>query len=439
MSASIQEVIEHATNTLVGPAGLIGRLETILSGPGEPRMYTVSSITANLQNISPTWIPGSQGASGFTAEEATIGAIGETIERYCAACYDWDDLTYASQTELGPQAIGMDRFSLYTDDIYQQKNCFLTRWRPDLKMYWARGESMLTGETRYLPAEMIYTPFLLDNPKKAPMVATGVSSGQACHTDRSQALLSGICEAIERDAFMITWMRRIPPTRINLEEDAFLKSIYSRYFECPSVNFELYSIGLDLPVPVVLCVGRGVTEQKGPFINVGAAARVSERDACLKALTEGSQGTAWVRELVRSRSTWRPAPDFSNLMSFEDHLYTYCFPEHISRADFILKTPKSRGVLPDSPASKSPEKALQFCVDTLAERGLEPIAVDLTTPEMADLGFYVPKVIVPGLAHLTAVHDMPALAVPRYSEVPARLGLTDPIHAQWNSDPHPFP
>ncbi len=438
MSAALQEVIDHAKASLVGPAGLISRLEQILSGPGEPRMFTVSSITANLQNISSTWIPGSQGASGFSSEEATIGAIGETIERYCAACYDWDDLTYASQREIGPEAIGMDRFSLYTDDIYEQPNSFLTRWRPDLPLYWARGESMITGETRYVPAEMVYTPYLLDNPKKAPMVATGVSTGQACHTNKTQALLSGICEAIERDAFMITWMRRIPPVRLEIHEDPFLSRVYSRYFDCPSVKFEVYSIGLDWPVPVVLCVGRGVT-RRGPFINVGASARVSERDAALKALTEGSQGTAWVREIVRSRKDWRPAPDFRNLITFEDHLYTYCFPEHISGAGFILNTPASRPVLEDSPASGDPQTALAFCVDAIAAKGLEPIAVDLTTPEIADLGFFVPKVLVPGLAHLTAVHTMPALATPRYTEVPRALGLTDPIHSQWNPDPHPFP
>lgn len=438
MSAALQEVIDHAKNTLVGPAGLISRLEQILSGPGEPRMFTVSSITANLQNISSTWIPGSQGACGFSAEEATIGAIGETIERYCAACYNWDDLTYASQREIGPEAAGMDRFSLYTDDIYERPNSLLTRWHPDLRIYWAKGESMVTGETRYVPAPMVYTPYLLDNPKKAPMVATGVSTGQACHTDRTQALLSGICEAIERDAFMITWMRRIPPVRLEIHEDPFLSRIFKRYFACPSVRFEIYSIGIDWPVPVVLCVGRGVTH-RGPFVNVGASARVSERDAVLKALTEGAQGTAWVREIVHSRKDWRPAPDFRNLMTFEDHLYTYCFPEHLSGADFILNAPASRPVRQEPPATRGPQAALQYCIDAVAAKGFDPIVVDLTTPEIADLGFYVPKVLVPGLAHLTAVHTMPALAVPRYTDVPRTLGLTDPIHSQWNPDPHPFP
>jgi ribosomal protein S12 methylthiotransferase accessory factor len=436
MSATLQTVINHAKANLAGPSGLISRLEQILPGPGEPRMFTVSSITANLRNISETWIPGSQGASGFTQEEATIGAIGETIERYCAACYDWDDLIYASAEELGAEAIGMDRFSLYTNDVYEKS--FLTRWTPNLKTYWAKGESLATGETRYVPADLVYTPYLMDNPKKAPMLAVGVSTGQACHTDRTQALLSGICEAIERDAFMITWMRRIPPVRLEFRDDSFLNHFFQRYFECPSVHFELYSIGLDLPVPVVLCVGRGTTF-KGTFLNVGAAARVSEREACLKALTEGSQGTAWVREIVHSRQEWRPANDFSNLINFEDHLYTYCFPEHVHRADFIVNTPKSRPLLAESPHSQSPAASLQHCIDSLMEKNLEPVVVDLTTPEMRELGFYVPKVIVPGLAHLTAVHTMPALAIPRYSEVPARLGLTDPIHQQWNPDPHPFP
>src|SRR5436305_15283066 len=99
-------------------------------------------------------------------------------------------------------------------------------------------------------------------------------------------------------------------------------------------------------------------------------------------------------------------------MTFEDHLYTYCFPEHLSGADFILNAPASRPVAQEPPASRDSRTAIQYCINAMTAKGFEPVVVDLTTPEIADLGFFVPKVLIPGLAHLTAVHTMLALAVP---------------------------
>src|ERR1700674_4930198 len=110
--------LDLAYDHLIGETGLIRSIEEILVVPGEPRVYNVSSATARLHQVSEIYIPGSQGAAGFTYEEAAAGAIGETVERYCAACYDWNDLTYSIAQDLGEHAIGMDRFAMYTDDVY---------------------------------------------------------------------------------------------------------------------------------------------------------------------------------------------------------------------------------------------------------------------------------------------------------------------------------
>ncbi len=437
VNQAMLDAIDLANRTLIGPAGLISSVQEILAAPGEPRLYTTSSVTAALDKVCNISIPGSQGASGFSREEAWIGAIGETVERYCAACYEWENLIYASKSELGNAAIGLDQFGIYTEEIYNRPNTRLQRWHPDLPTYWVAGRSMHTGELRYVPAILVYTPFRNDDPHRSPFLGFAVSSGQACHTDLVQAQLSGLCEAIERDAFMISWMRRIPPTRIDYRCDPYLNSLFERYFQCKSLEFHVFTVTLDIQVPTALCVTTG-NSPRGQFMNIGVATRPSEREAILKAMKEATQGAVWARDLIESKPNWRPLPDFSNIWDFEDHVRLYCEPDMAPHMDFIMKTEKVREVASESSCANS-EVALQNCLNEVQKWGLEAIEVNLTTPEIAELGFHVPKIMVPGLAALTSAHILPALATPRFNEVPKRLGLTDPIHSLFHPAPHPFP
>lgn len=437
-SSPAQPVVEYARQTLIGQTGLISTLQQILASPGEPRIVAVSSITAALENISAIRIPGNQGAAGFTYEEAATGAVGETIERYCAACYEWDDLLYATADELGAAALGMDRFALYTGEVYDNPRIPLVRWRSDLPTYWVEAKSLHTGERRYVPAALVYTPFRSDNPRQLPPIAVAVSTGQACHRDTTTALLSGLCEAVERDAFMVTWMRRIPPQRIDFRADALLDGYFQCYFQCRSTEFHVFDITLDIAIPTVLCVTMGFSE-RGRFANVGCATHPCERRAVLKAMKEACQGASWARGLMESRPDWRPAPDFHNIYSFEDHVRLFCEPDMVQHMDFILKTERRRGPGVAQPDADDAEAGLRLCLSELERNGLEALVVDLTTPDIADLGFYVPKVMVPGLAHLTAAHLVQAVATPRYREVPRRLGFTGGVHEEFNPTPHPFP
>ncbi len=111
MSGIGQSVSDIGKRALIGNAGLIFCLREFVAYPGEPRLFTVASARSSLERILGTKIPGTEGAVGFSYEEAAAGAIGETIERYCAGAYEWDDLIYASKDELGSEAIGMDQFA----------------------------------------------------------------------------------------------------------------------------------------------------------------------------------------------------------------------------------------------------------------------------------------------------------------------------------------
>jgi ribosomal protein S12 methylthiotransferase accessory factor len=72
---------------------------------------------------------------------------------------------------------------------------------------------------------------------------------------------------------------------------------------------------------------------------------------------------------------------------------------------------------------------LEYCIERLGDAGYEVIVADITTPEIAEVGFSVVRVIVPGLIPLHSDHRYPFLGARRLSAVPYPL----------NPFPHPFP
>ena len=84
-------------------------------------------------------------------------------------------------------------------------------------------------------------------------------------------------------------------------------------------------------------------------------------------------------------------------------------------------------------------------VEELCERvaaaGSSAYAVDVTSPDVAELGLTVTKVVAPELCALDVAHAARFLGGRRIYEAAAAAGLRDaPLaEADVNPDPHPFP
>lgn len=421
---------------MTGRIGLIRTCKTLLMSAGEPRIHAVSAIPTNTRLYMGSEISGDTGAAGFSHEHALMGAIGECIERYCCAYIDRNKLVVASQDELGPEAIGFDEFAIHEPAQYDANFPF-SPYRADRPISWAEGRSLITGARRFVPASLVHVPYMPRD--RADFLCLAVSSGQACHTDRDQAILTGLYEVVERDAFMIAWLRRLPLPQVDYLADPECAAVYERHFAGCDLEFRVYDMTLDLAIPSMLCVVEG-RSARGPIIGTGAATRVSPRDAVIKSLLEAAQDMIWCRDLVRRRADWRPAPDFSNVVTFEDHVRLYCEPEMKAHLSFLYETPRRAGV--DAAAGASlrhdPAAALARCLDLLRAAGIECVLVDTTTPEVAAAGFHAPKVLIPGLVPLVGDHRYPMNGSPRLRTVPEKLGYHDAF-AGLNPTPHPFP
>jgi hypothetical protein len=87
---------------------------------------------------------------------------------------------------------------------------------------------------------------------------------------------------------------------------------------------------------------------------------------------------------------------------------------------------------------ESLREGLSDCVAKVHARGYHPVAVNVTTDEIAEKGFYSIKTLVPGLHPLWAGKDVP-LGGTRIYDVPPALGFSRKTRGEMNLYPHPFP
>ncbi|PDQ36093.1 MAG: hypothetical protein B5766_02865 [Candidatus Lumbricidophila eiseniae] len=419
----------------VGSTSIVRSLRTILNEPGEPRLFSLASVPNSFLEISGVEMAGSTGAMAETWENAAISAVGECVERYCCAVQP-PDLIFASAAELGARAYPLETFELFAEQQYSHPDFPFVRQTESLSIPWVEMTRLSDGEKRYVPACLIYIPYTPVREDGQDMLALSVSSGQACHSDRDLAVLSGLCEVVERDAFMLTWIRRLIPERLDLSSSPMLSAWFEQYFGGCTLTFALFRLPSDINLPTVLCVVRG-NDLDGPFACVGASCRLNEEDAVRKAIIEAAQGAVWVRDLIRTKRDWRPEENYSNVRDFSDHVRLFGLPEMLQHLDFLYEGP----IVPVRPSHQYDDArlTLEECIRRVEAVGLEPLVCDITTPDVVDGGLCVVRVLIPGSVQLSAVHGLPNFGASRYGTVPETLGFTHEIHREFNRIPHPFP
>jgi ribosomal protein S12 methylthiotransferase accessory factor len=93
-----------------------------------------------------------------------------------------------------------------------------------------------------------------------------------------------------------------------------------------------------------------------------------------------------------------------------------------------------------SPATGDPARDLRMLVESISRVGHRTVVCDLTTPDVAELGFSVVRAVVPGFHPLFMGFENRALGGRRLAEVPRRLGCTR-IETELGDTalPHPYP
>ncbi len=431
--------------------GILKGVHTLFRAPAEPRLHVAISELTDSRRYLDCYGEVSGTGVGLTEERALMSAIGEAVEAYCS--YDIQQpLTLASYKEISqsdPYAVSPRELPLYSVSQYEQPGFRFRPFTEDTVVRWGKGTSAITGTERSLPAALVYISYSpIEN--ETPICHT-IFGGIASGISYAAALLSGLYEAVERDAMMIWWLGQLPTAKVTLPTDSWLGEIFERYFACQGLTFELWHITMDIPIPVFFGL---VTDKANNAIAGGFGTNLSPEVAALKALFECVQNRLgqlplkwdWGKALYNDRKKKNifalNAPEafrqFSRMEDLNNNLQAYLDPE----AHHLLAAIRSGGAetaLTDIPGHSSgqAEPDLQTCLGVLRAKGFDVIVTDLTHEDVADLGFVVLRVSVPGLVP-NSVTARPYLGNPRLYRVPCQKGFPLKMEADMARIPMPY-
>ncbi|WP_116202720.1 TOMM precursor leader peptide-binding protein [Amycolatopsis circi] len=288
----------------------------------------------------------------------------------------------------------------YAPDFYQAEPHYQP-YRPDLPLQWVWGFSLREQRPLLVPEQAVYYLDRLDRP---PLYIQECSNGCAGGSCVEEAILHGLLELVERDAFLLNWYakRSLPEIDVSTCDNPEIG------FTCDRLRLlgyrpYLFDMRVDLPIPAVMAVIRRKDERLGTLC-FSAGASLDPVDAVRAALCEAA---SYVTDLADRMSTWLPrlramVHDYDQVVHLSHHSMLYGLPEMAPHAGFLFDGPAPAdiaGLYSDwtaSPRSADLTMDLRRCLELVFPLS-DLIVVDQTTAHQRALGMHTVRVIAPGL------------------------------------------
>lgn len=427
---------------LVSPwTGIVHAVYELLPSADEPPLFRIGSKLAD--GVDTVGVPlghldGTGGASA-SRDAALAAAIGEAVERYAGSFVPEGEHVLATARELGAEAVVPESFALFHPRQHATPGFPFVPFTSDTRVRWTRGFRLLSGEPVWLPAQLVH---LVERGglHGEPAIGYATSNGLACAPTLEEALLAGLLELVERDAFMIAWAGRVSLPHLDWTENAGLLAFERERLAPTGLSWSCVDLSGFLGVPVVLSLVRDRRSGLGA-LGVGAAAAADAAAAVPRALAEAFSVRAWARELCLADRT-DAAPDYSDINDFGDHIRFYADARRAGLAGFLDASPSRRRVadVPRIPGER-PLQLLTGVVDRLEAERVDVYAVDVSPVDIRSAGLSVVRVVAPQLCALDAVHDARYLGGRRLYRAAFDAGLAAaPLgFDDVNPLPHPFP
>nr|WP_241263980.1 TOMM precursor leader peptide-binding protein [Bowmanella dokdonensis] len=324
----------------------------------------------------------------------------------------------------------------------------LLDYHPDLEFNWCWGYSFRQQAPVLIPEQLVY--YRLEGTEAAPVNRFVYDSSNGCAMGGclEEAILCGLFEVVERDAYLTTWYSRLVPDRI---DNASIREgrVQALIARAQAEGFEIYlfDMALDIPIPAVWAMIVDPADDAPVKSYCASAAHSQWHEAIFSALVEVVTSMGVYRQSMPGQraKALQMVDDHDQVEHMPDHVLLYSAPETYPRLEFLHQGPllslaECEARLP-SLYHQDLNQELHIQADKVLNVASDLIVVQQSFSKMEDNGLHCVKVLAPGLMPVTFGHQYRRISYPRLdSAARARGQWAAHFNAERiNPFPHNFP
>jgi len=438
--SSLKRLIDIADYLVDDRVGIIKFLGEFPRESGAPDFYHYHAQACDTSAFVEQKNFGNAGGASIDREKGMAKAIGEAIERYCAAIFDPEECPLVSADSAPFRCIPPEDFALYSPQQYARTGFPYLPFTKFTKIRWTQTDNPLTGQSWFVPASMVYVPYTHQTQLGEDPIIQPISTGLACHCSWEEAANSAIAEVVERDAFTITWQAKLSRPHIQFHTLSPLNQELIRRFERAGYSISILNITLDHGIPTILSVLQNKNAEM-PALIVAASAHLNPEMAIQSSLEELAHTRRMGTSLKANRPPITPSLNYENIGDQASHVHLYCNQDNVPLAQFIFSSEQQID-FHDIPnlSTGNPKQDLLIYLERIRAIGHQVLLKNVTSPDVNDLGLRVVRAIIPGFHPLFMGHAFRALGGNRLWEVPQKMGW-EGVSPEAGDNPvaHPYP
>ncbi len=377
-------------------------------------------------------------ANGFSFFKniALMRVLGEGVERYCLDHFSPKNTCFCKESEV--KTYHLNPLKIIAFSSKQLKNNNFNKFRiDDTSLFgWTKGVSLTKKKDVLVPSQLVIFNYV--TLKNEPRILSSISTGAASGLSLEDALYRAICEIVERDAFMISYLNKLNSPRLDLLSigDPAINKIlntYARY----KLELAVIDITTNLQIPAFVAITLDRTGI-GPATSVGLKAGFNIKDAIIGAIEESLMTRSWQRDNHTYNNLRERKQKKEILQELTEKACFWFSIDKIKHLDFWLNNKNVKKI--NIKKYKYSNSNLKKAVQKLTAKKMEIIYVDITTDKIKQYGFTTVKVIIPGLHPLHLDEKHPYWGGERLYNAPIEMGLlkTTKHENELNKIPHPF-
>jgi len=321
---------------------------------------------------------------------AKLKSIAECIERICLF-YPRSNNFIKARFEEGKSFLKPLDFLCFSKEQLRENYKAHCKRIMEPEYLWAEVTDHINNKFVFIPAQLV---FLSNDFTSEPIIREQISTGAALHSNLDQALISGTLECIERDSYILAYLRKKQLNKIDTKDNKELSGIIN-YFRRYGLEPNIFDITSDLGIPTVMVITideSGV----GPAINVGLRSDFNYFDAISGALIESIQCRRITRLMKEIEYSDRVIKE-DEIKSMNERYFYWYDKERIVDLGFWLSDSSSVNLEKVSDRDIKIENKFDYLSKLLSSRGYKLLYSDISYPEIKSAGFSVVKVIIPEL------------------------------------------